>query len=139
GTARRLGARAPADGRLVKSCRPTRAGMNGISLFAAPEGLQVARWRTWASVTMPRPAKRKAFSSRTRIEKGSRSSLPTPCRSRAGRLKTVARSEPSWMVERTENGSGRLDDISLTEPSCGVGRSKYKPRQGDDQNQASTS
>ena len=54
----------------VKSWRMTRDGMNGTSASAGTPGRQAANVSTSASVTIPPPAWRRTFSSRTRTVTG---------------------------------------------------------------------
>ena len=80
----RIAARSTTAGTPVKSCRMTRAGLNGSSAVDGVAALHLATAVTSASVTSNPSMFRRQLSSSTLIENGSGSSLATP--SSASRL-----------------------------------------------------
>ena len=83
--ASRITARSTTAGTPVRSCSTTRAGRKAISASFLPEGDQRASAAMSSRVTVTPSSWRSRFSSRTRIERGSRASLPSPASSTAAR------------------------------------------------------
>ena len=78
-----MAARSTSAGTPVKSWSTTRAGRKGTSRRAGLAGAQAASAATSSSVTVRPSTPRSSASRSTRMEKGSRESVPSPSRSRA--------------------------------------------------------
>ena len=81
----RMAARSTTAGTPVKSCKTTRAGLNGISTGAGDAAFQPARFLTSRSVISYPSQFRRAASSSTRTENGSAATVVNPASSSRAR------------------------------------------------------
>ncbi len=77
--ASRIAARSTSAGTPVKSCISTRAGWNGISWLGSALASHFAIASTCSRVTDSPSSRRRAFSSRTLMEYGSRATSNSDC------------------------------------------------------------